>query len=495
MKKPTQKPPQRPTGRPKNSTSAAARKTGPGTGKGSSAKKLWSGRFTEPTSAAVEAFTESISFDQRLWRHDIQGSIAHAQMLAARRIITAQEAGAIVRGLEGIAEDIISGNFVFSRDLEDIHMNIESNLTDRIGAAGKKLHTARSRNDQVALDLRLYLRDEIQSVISLLRGLGETLVVIAERHADIIMPGYTHMQRAQPVLLAHHLLAYVAMLERDRGRFSDCLRRMDVLPLGACALSGTSLPTDRAMVAKQLGFTSIAMNSIDAVSDRDFAVEFLAASAVLIMHLSRFAEELVLWSTEEFGFIEISDRFTTGSSIMPQKKNPDVAELIRGKTGRVFGNLMSLLTLMKGLPLAYNRDMQEDKLPVFDTADTVIACLTVMNGMLPEITFKTARLRATAGEGYSTATDLAEYLVRKGVAFREAHSITGRIVFHCIGKKIGLESLGLEELKTFSPVIEKDVYRILDPATSVAARTSYGGTSPAEVKRQIRHYRSLLKKK
>jgi argininosuccinate lyase len=416
-------------------------------------------------------------------------------MLAAQRIITAKESDAIIRGLDSIAADIAAGAFSFSTDLEDIHMNIESNLTDRVGDAGKKLHTARSRNDQVALDLRLYLRDEIRSIIGLIHGLEEIIVGIAEQHAGVIMPGYTHMQRAQPVLLAHHLLAYVAMLDRDRGRFTDCLNRMDVLPLGACALSGTSLPTDRALVAKQLGFRAIAINSIDAVSDRDFAIEFLAASAVLIMHLSRFAEELVLWSTEEFRFIEISDRYTTGSSIMPQKKNPDVAELIRGKTGRVYGNLMSLLTLMKGLPLAYNRDMQEDKLPVFDTADTVNACLTVMTGMMPAITFKTDRMKATAGEGYSTATDLAEYLVRKGVPFREAHSITGKVVFHCISRKVGLESLDLAELKSFSPAISADVYSVLDPLSSVRARNSYGGTSPAEVKRQIRHYKNLLKKK
>lgn len=481
----------KPTSKPLNKTLKTKRDRG----KSRSAQKLWSGRFKEPTSAAVESFTESISFDQRLWRHDIQGSIAHARMLAAQRIITAKEADAIIRGLQSIAADIASGAFSFSRDLEDIHMNIESNLTSRIGSAGMKLHTARSRNDQVALDLRLYLRDEIRAIISLIRGLEETLVAIADRHADAIMPGYTHLQRAQPILLAHHLLAYVAMLDRDRDRYADCLRRMDVLPLGACALSGTSLPTDRAMVAKQLAFGAIAINSIDAVSDRDFALEFLAASAILIMHLSRFAEELVLWSTEEFRFIEISDRFTTGSSIMPQKKNPDVAELIRGKTGRIYGNLISLLTIMKGLPLAYNRDMQEDKLPVFDTADTVSACLTVINSMMPAISFNTARMKATAGEGYSTATDLAEYLVRKGVPFREAHSITGKIVFHCLKNNIGLESLDLAVLKSFSPVISKDVYSVLDPVTSVRARTSYGGTSPAEVRRQLRHYRNVLKKK
>lgn len=457
-----------------------------------SLNKLWSGRFKEPTSAAVESFTESISFDKRLWRHDINGSIAHARMLAKQRIITLKEAEAIIRGLNNIASEIADGTFSFSRDLEDIHMNIESSLTSRIGDTGKKLHTARSRNDQVALDLRLYLRDEVRSIMSQVLSLEETLVAIAEKYLDVIMPGYTHLQRAQPVLLSHHLLAYVAMLDRDRGRFSDCLTRMDVMPLGSCALSGTSLPTDRSRVARELGFGSISMNSIDAVSDRDFAIEFLAASAVLIMHLSRFAEELVLWSTEEFRFIEISDRFTTGSSIMPQKKNPDVAELIRGKTGRVYGNLVSLLTLMKGLPLAYNRDMQEDKQPVFDTADTISACLTVMTGMLPSIQFNTSRMKATAGEGYSTATDLAEYLVRKGVPFRAAHEITGKIVLHCIRKKIGLEALDLKDLQSFSPLIARDIFAVLDPSTSVRARKSYGGTSPAEVKRQIRHYKKVL---
>ncbi|MDA8084553.1 MAG: argininosuccinate lyase [Nitrospiraceae bacterium] len=457
--------------------------------------KAWGGRFREHTSASVESFTESISFDKRLWRHDIRGSIAHARMLARQRIITPKEAATIIRGLNEISAEIAGGSFTFRRDLEDIHMNIEANLTSRVGEAGKKVHTARSRNDQVAVDLRLYLTDEIRTISGLIGTLEEAMLLIAERHISDIMPGYTHLQRAQPVLLSHHLMAYVAMFDRDRGRFSDCLRRMDVMPLGACALAGTSLPTDRDSVARELGFGSMAMNSIDAVSDRDFALEFLAASAILIMHLSRLAEELVLWSTEEFRFIEISDRFTTGSSIMPQKKNPDVAELIRGKTGRIYGNLISLLTLMKGLPLAYNRDMQEDKLPVFDTVDTVTACLAILGEMLPEITFNTERMKKTAGKGYSTATDLAEYLVRKGVPFREAHEITGRIVRHCIDRNVGLEQLDLPELRSFSPVIARDIFGALDPSESVKARNSFGGTSPAEVKRQIRHYRRALKRK
>jgi len=455
--------------------------------------KPWSGRFSERTAASVEAFTESISFDRRLWRQDIRGSIAHARMLAKQKIITPAEADKIVRGLNNIAGEISAGTFRFRKDLEDIHMNIEAELTRRTGAAGKKLHTARSRNDQVALDLRLYLRDETESIVLLVRNLEKTIIGIAEKYPDAVMPGYTHMQRAQPVLLAHHLLAYVAMLDRDRGRFSDCLERMDELPLGAGALAGTSLPTDRVFVAEQLGFKSVSRNSIDSVADRDFAIEFLSASAILIMHLSRLSEELVLWSTEEFRFIEISDRFTTGSSIMPQKKNPDVAELVRGKTGRVYGNLFALLTLMKGLPLAYNRDMQEDKLPVFDTVDSIKACLTVITDMLPATTFLTKRMSATAGEGFSTATDLAEYLVRKGVPFREAHEITGKIVRECIKRNTDLKSLGLHRLKAFSAAIGKDVLGVLDPLNSVKSRASLGGTSPLQVKKQVRHYKKLLK--
>lgn len=456
-------------------------------------KKLWSGRFTQNTSGTVETFTESISFDRKLWRHDIKGSTAHARMLARQRIITKNEADAIITGLEQIAARIEKGSFRFSSELEDIHMNIESALTEKIGPAGKKLHTARSRNDQVAVDLRLYLKDEIQKIILLLRRLQKTFVSLAEKHQNTVMPGYTHLQRAQPVILGHHLLAYAEMFQRDKERFTDCLRRTDVCPLGACALSGTSLPTDRAFTAKFLGFSEISGNSIDSVSDRDFALEFLSCAAIAMMHLSRLAEELILWSTEEFRFIELSDRFTTGSSIMPQKKNPDVAELIRGKTGRVYGNLVALLTLMKGLPLAYNRDMQEDKLPIFDSAETLGACLEVLNGMMQDLKFDTERLRLTAGEGYSTATDIAEYLVRKGVPFREAHEITGRIVLQCISKNIQLTDLSLKDLSAFSPKISGDIISVLDPAESVKARRSYGGTSPTEVRRQLRRYKKLLK--
>jgi argininosuccinate lyase len=455
-------------------------------------KKPWSGRFTHKTSGIVESFTESISFDKRLWKHDIRGSIAHAKMLAKQGIIPAKDADAIVKGLLEISAEIESGKFRFRNELEDIHMNIEAELARKIGSAGKKLHTARSRNDQVALDIRLYLREETEDIISKILRFQKTLLLIAEKHIDTIMPGYTHLQRAQPVLLSHHLLAYMEMLERDKSRFADSLRRLNVLPLGACALAGTTLPSDRTFVAKELGFKAVSANSIDTVSDRDFAVEFLSCACICIMHLSRLAEELVLWSTEEFRFIEISDEFTTGSSIMPQKKNPDVAELIRGKTGRVYGNLMSLLTLMKGLPLSYNRDMQEDKIPLFDTVDTLKICLEIINAMFPGITFNKKRMSATAGEGYSTATDIAEYLVRKGVPFREAHEITGRIVLHCIQNNIGLHELDLKELKSFSQVISKDIFPSLEPAASVRERSSYGGTSPSQVIKQIRRYKKIL---
>jgi argininosuccinate lyase len=456
-------------------------------------KKPWSGRFKQKTSGSVERFTESVSFDKRLWRYDIRGSIAHAKMLRKQGIIPAADADAIVRGLKEIASEIESGKFRFSGALEDVHMNIESALVKKIGPAGKRLHTARSRNDQVALDLRLYLKEETADIIRLIKELQKTLLSLAESHTSTIMPGYTHLQRAQPVVLSHHLLAYVEMFQRDRERFGDSLSRIDVLPLGACALSGTTLPTDRTFVARELGFKKISGNSMDAVSDRDFAIEFISCSSLAVMHLSRMAEELVLWSTEEFRMIDISDSFTTGSSIMPQKKNPDVAELVRGKTGRIYGNLIALLTLMKGLPLSYNRDMQEDKLPVFDTVDTLKACLTVMKEMLPEIRFNTERMASTAGEGYSTATDIAEYLVKKGVPFRKAHEVTGNIVRFCIDGRKDLLSLELAELQSFSALITEDIFRVLDPRESVKGHSSYGGTSPSEVKKQIKFLRKLLK--
>jgi argininosuccinate lyase len=456
-------------------------------------KKPWSGRFSRRTSDIVESFSESVSFDNRLWKYDIEGSIAHARMLGKQRIISRREADLIVKGLREIASEISSGRFKFKRELEDVHMNIEASLIRKTGPVGKKLHTARSRNDQVALDMRLYLREETKEILSMINNLQKTILDMAGRHRGTVMPGYTHTQRAQPVLLAHHLLAYEEMLQRDRGRFADCLKRMNVLPLGSCALSGTTLPIDRAYVAKILGFDSVSGNSMDAVSDRDFVLEFLSSSAITAGHLSRLAEELILWSTEEFRFVEISDAFTTGSSIMPQKKNPDVAELVRGKTGRIYGSLVALLTLMKALPLSYNRDMQEDKPPLFDAVDTLKSCLSVTNAMLPEITFDTERMSNTAGSGYSTATDLAEYLVRKGVPFREAHEITGRIVLCCIRAKKDLDALTLKELKKFSRLISADVFEAIDPSRSVTARSSYGGTAPSEVSRQLKYFRKILR--
>jgi argininosuccinate lyase len=456
-------------------------------------KKPWAGRFMEKTSKIVESFTESISFDHHLWRYDIEGSIAHAKMLGKQGIITGEDSKKIIRGLEEIAKDIETGKFRFRENFEDIHMNIEAALIKKIGDAGGKLHTARSRNDQVVLDLRLYLRYETNEIISLIKKFQKTLLNTATKHLNSLMPGYTHLQRAQPVLLSHYLLAYIEMLQRDNERLKDALKRINQLPLGSCALAGTTLPINRFYVAKLLRFKVISQNSIDAVSDRDFAIEFLSNAAILIMHLSRLAEDLILWSTEEFGFIELPDAFATGSSIMPQKKNPDVAELIRGKTGRVYGNLLSLLTVMKGLPLSYNRDLQEDKLPVFDTVDTVKSCLTVLDEMLPGIRFNTKRMYETAGDAYSTATDIAEYLVKKGIPFRKAHEITGKIVIYCIKEKKKLESLTLKELNTFSHVITKDIYPCLKAEESVRNKKSPGSTSPDEVTKQIKRLRNLIR--
>ena len=458
-------------------------------------KKPWAGRFKENTSKVVESFTESISFDCRLWKYDIEGSIAHAKMLGRQGIITKGDSKKIIRGLKEIGKDIETGEFIFSEELEDIHMNIESALIERTGNPGAKLHTARSRNDQVALDLRLYVRAEVIEIRSLINIFQKTLIDTASKHLNVLMPGYTHMQRAQPVLLSHHLLAYVEMLQRDTERLHDSLKRINQLPLGSCALAGTSLPIDRVYVAELLGFDGVSQNSIDAVSDRDFALEFLTNASLLLMHLSRLSEELVLWSSEEFRFIELPDAYTTGSSIMPQKKNPDVAELIRGKTGRVYGNLIALLTIMKGLPLSYNRDLQEDKLPVFDTVDTVKSCLIVLNEMFPEIVFHMKRMRETAGDAYSTATDIAEYLVRKGIPFRKAHEITGKIVLHAIRNTKKLEDLTLKELQKFSHMIDQDLYSYLNPENSVKNKKSLGSTSPAEVVKQIRRLKKIVDSK
>jgi argininosuccinate lyase len=417
-------------------------------------KKLWGGRFASGTVSSVEAFTASIDIDSRLYRHDIMGSIAHAKMLAKQGIIPARDAQKIVRGLKKIQAEIEQGNFRFSATDEDIHMNIERRLTEKIGPAGGMLHTARSRNDQVALDMRLFLREEVGWVIDALKALQRELARAAKRHIDVIMPGYTHLQRAQPVLFAHHLLAYHDMFERDRQRFSESLQRINVLPLGSGALAGTTFPIDRAYVAKLLAFPRISKNSIDAVSDRDFLLEFLAGSSILFVHLSRLADEWVLWSSQEFSFIELPDAYCTGSSMMPQKKNPDVPELIRGKTGRVFGHLQALLTIMKGLPLAYNRDLQEDKIPLFDTVDTVKASLQMMREIVQGVKVKGKRTLAAAQDGFMNATDLADYLVDRGIPFRSAHEIAGRVVQHCIGRGQRIEELALDELKGFSKKIE-----------------------------------------
>jgi argininosuccinate lyase len=456
-------------------------------------KKPWAGRFTEATNALVEEYTASIQYDWRLFPYDIAGSIAHAAMLGRTGIITQKEARKIIGGLKGILQEITDGKFEFSMELEDIHMNIESRLVRKIGPVGGKLHTARSRNDQVALDLRMYLRDEIMEIRRLLRELQKTLIGLAARNQDAVMPGYTHLQRAQPVLFGHHLLAYYEMFERDRDRLADCYRRVNVMPLGAGALAGTVLPIDRRMVAELLGFNGVSENSMDAVSDRDFAVEFVAACSQIMVHLSRMSEELVLWSTAEFGFITIADAFTTGSSIMPQKKNPDVAELSRGKAGRVFGNLTALLVIMKGLPLSYNRDMQEDKEPVFDTADTVSQALAVMAGMLESVTVHGDAMRHAAEDGFITATDLADYLVRKGLPFRQAHEVVGRAVLRALELACGLKDLPLAEYKKFSRLIAKDVYQSLSVDASVGRRTSFGGTAPANLKKRLAALQKLVK--
>ncbi len=456
---------------------------------GSKGKKLWGGRFAAGTAPSVEAFTASVDIDWRLYRYDIMGSIAHAKMLAKQGIIPARDAQKIVRGLKAIQDEIDGGRFTFSPADEDIHMNIERRLTEKIGTAGAMLHTARSRNDQVALDMRLFLRDETGLVIGAVKALQQELARAAKRHIDVIMPGYTHLQRAQPVLLAHHLLAYFDMFDRDRQRFAECLERINVLPLGSGALAGTTFPIDRAYVAKLLGFARISKNSIDAVSDRDFLLEFVAASSILFVHLSRLAEEWVLWSSQEFAFIELPDGYCTGSSMMPQKKNPDVPELIRGKSGRVFGHLQALLTIMKGLPLAYNRDLQEDKIPLFDTVDTVKASLQMTREIARGIKVNRERMMAAAQDGFMNATDLADYLVERGVPFRSAHEIAGRIVQHCIAKGKRIEELAFEDLRGFSTLIDKDVYRYLSAEAVVGRRRALGGTARVNVLRRLRELR------
>jgi len=455
--------------------------------------EAWSARFSEPVSDLVKRYTASVFFDYRLAKVDIQGSLAHAEMLAHQKIISQQDYAEIVRGMTQIQSDISAGKFEWLLDLEDVHLNIEKRLTELVGDAGKRLHTGRSRNDQVATDIRLYLRSAIDDIHGLLNNLQIALLQLAEQHAGTIMPGFTHMQVAQPVTFGHHMLAYVEMFNRDAERMMDCRKRVNRLPLGAAALAGTTFPIDRQRVAKTLGFEDICHNSLDAVSDRDFAIEFCAASALVMTHISRLSEELVIWMSPRVGFIDITDRFCTGSSIMPQKKNPDVPELARGKTGRVNGHLVALLTLMKGQPLAYNKDNQEDKEPLFDTVDTVIDTLRIFADMAAGISVKPDAMRAAALQGYATATDLADYLVKKGLPFRDAHEAVAKAVRACEQRSCDLVDLSIAELREFSPLINDDIFSVLTLEGSVAARNHPGGTAPAQVVEAIKRARGRLR--
>ena len=455
--------------------------------------KLWGGRFRKETDDLVNDFNSSIQFDCRLYREDIQGSLAHAAMLADCGIISREDEAAIRAGLEGILADIEAGKVEFTADNEDIHMNVEALLTERIGAAGKRLHTARSRNDQVAVDLRLYLRREIGEIVDQILDLQEAILAKAKEHQNTVMPGYTHLQRAQPISFAQHLLAYGAMLRRDVGRLLDCRARMNECPLGSGALAGTTYPIDRWETAKALGFTAPMDNSLDGVSDRDYAIELLSALSVLMMHLSRFSEEIILWCSWEFKFIELDDAYSTGSSIMPQKKNPDVAELVRGKTGRVYGHLMGLLTTMKGLPLAYNKDMQEDKEPVFDAVDTVKLCLPVFTGMIATMKVLPENMRRAASAGFINATDCADYLTKKGLPFRDAYTAVGNLVYYCTERGKGLEDLSLEELRQISPLFDGDVYAALGLEACMGQRKSWGGPAPEETARQIQSLEAFIR--
>ena len=449
------------------------------------------GRFQKEVEKKVVEYTASIHFDKRLYNYDIAGSIAHARMLAKQAIISNKEAELIVMALTSIRDEMEQGTFTLRDDLEDVHMNIESRLIEKVGEVGRKLHTARSRNDQIALDMRLYVKEAISNTIEMLIELQKALLDLAEANEDEIMPGYTHLQRAQPVLFAHHLLAYFEMLQRDIERFRDCRKHADVMPLGSGALAGVPYPIDREFLARELGFSQISENSIDAVSDRDFVIEYQAAASIAMMHLSRLAEELILWSSAEFGFIELDDAYTTGSSLMPQKKNPDVAELARGKTGRVYGNLLAILTVMKSLPLSYNRDLQEDKESLFDSVDTLLSTLDVFAGMVRTATIKGEKIRRAAEEDHILATDLADYLVKKGVPFREAHSIVGGLVQHAIESEKSFKELGIDEYKSFSQYFDNDVYSITVDS-SVKARNAVGGTAPEQVKRQLARARKIV---
>ena len=454
--------------------------------------KLWGGRFTKEEDELVNDFNSSIGFDARLWEEDITGSLAHAAMLGRQGIIEQEEADTIRSGLQGILEDVRAGKVEFTTDNEDIHMNVESLLTQRVGDAGKRLHTARSRNDQVALDLRMYLKKEIGHTHALLLELLRTLLDLAQKNADTVMPGYTHLQRAQPVTFGHYMMAYACMLRRDVTRLEDCLERMDEMPLGSGALAGTTYPIDRAAVAEALGFARITENSLDGVSDRDYVIEFLSAASLIMMHLSRFSEELILWCSWEFRFVELDDAYATGSSIMPQKKNPDVAELVRGKTGRVYGDLVAMLTVMKSLPLAYNKDMQEDKESLFDAVDTVKQCLEVFTAMIATVTVKPENMAKAASAGFINATDCADYLTRKGMPFREAYTVTGRLVNSCILTGYTLDTLPLEEYRRASELFEEDIYRAIDPKTCVAGRNVPGGPGPEALARQLASLRQFL---
>jgi argininosuccinate lyase len=453
---------------------------------------MWQGRFTQDPSARLRAYGESVSFDRRLARQDIAGSKAHAAALRRAGLLTAREWAAIKRGLDAIAKEIRDGKFLWREDLEDVHMNIEAALTRRIGAAGAKLHTARSRNDQVATDLRLWMRDETAALVAAVRRLQKALVGLAGRAGEAIMPGYTHLQRAQPVPAAHHVLAYVEMLERDAGRLADAARRANVLPLGAGALAGSTIALDRAFVARQLGFDSVSQNSMDAVADRDFACEFLSACAITGMHLSRLCEDTVLWASSEFGFLQLSDAHTTGSSLMPQKKNPDIAELARGKTGRLYGNLLSLLTTLKGLPMSYNRDLQEDKEAVFDSADTLGASLDILAEMFAAARWDRRRMAAAAGDALLVATDWADYLVRRGLPFREAHEVVGQLVGLSVQRGVGLRELTLQDLQAASRLFRADALRVLDAKRSLQARTAEGSPSPRRVAARLAWWRRRL---
>ena len=454
--------------------------------------KMWAGRTSGATDSIADDFNSSIRFDCRMYRQDITGSMAHAAMLGAQGIIAQKEADQLIDGLQGILDDLNSGALAFDMTCEDIHMFVEQVLTQRLGDVGKKLHTARSRNDQVALDLRMYLREEIDEISALVKSVLEAVVLQAEANKEVILPGYTHLQRAQPILFSHHLMAYAMMLLRDLGRLADCRKRMNVSPIGSCALAGTTYDTDRRFEAEKLGFDGISLNSIDGVSDRDFCVELMSALSTLMMHLSRFSEEIILWASWEFKFVELSDAYTTGSSIMPQKKNPDMAELVRGKTGRVYGDLMAMLTTLKGLPLAYNKDMQEDKEAVFDAVDTVKMCLKVFAPMLATMTTRPDNMKKAAQGGFINATDLADYLVKKGMPFRSAYKISGQLVAKCIADGCVLETLPLETYKQYSDLFAEDLYQDIDLLTCVQKRISEGGTSVQSVEAQIAYVKERL---